>query len=129
MKRQARSARGTGPFAIEARGLAVAWLALLALMGASLGASYLHLGAGNLVAGVGIAVAKTFIVGWWFMHLRRAAATDRAAALIALFLLAVLLALSGIDYLTRLEEPADVQAPQQIEPLIHQGEAAHQSPR
>ena len=30
----------------------------------------------------------------------------------------LLLALSGVDYLTRLDEPAAVQAPQQITPLI-----------
>lgn len=102
----------------EARALAGAWLALLTLMTATLIASYLPLGAGNTVAAIVIAIVKTAIVALWFMHLRRASGVVRLAAGCALCLLAVLLALSGVDYLTRLDEPAPVQAPQQITPLV-----------
>jgi cytochrome c oxidase subunit 4 len=106
------------PFAREARGLGVAWLALLALMLLSLGSAYLRLGTGNLVAGLVIAALKAAIVAWWFMHLRVASATLRTTALVALFMLALLSSLSGVDYATRRHEPAAVQQPQQIEPLL-----------
>src|SRR5204863_157149 len=64
----------------EARGLAWAWLALLLLMLVSLGSAYLKLGAGNVVAGIAIAIVKAGIVVWWFMQLRRASAMTRIAA-------------------------------------------------
>ena len=108
----------------EARGLGVVWLALLALMAATLIAAYVPLGVGNTVASVAIAVVKAAIVAVWFMQLRRASAIVRMAAGVALCLLAVLLALSGVDYLTRLDEPAPVQAPQQITPLLAPAPAA-----
>jgi cytochrome c oxidase subunit 4 len=120
--------RSSPPFAAEARGLAVAWLALLALMLLSLGSAYLHLGTGNVVASIGIAVIKAAIVAWWFMHLRVESATLRTAALVGLFLLAVLATLSGVDYATRLPEPAAVQTPQQIEPVLHRDRSAGNRP-
>lgn len=100
------------------RPLAASWLALLLLMLASLGASYLHLGGANLVVGLVIAVVKTAIVAWWFMALRTASPSTRLAAAMALFFLAVLLTLTGVDYRTRVEEPVLVQPPQQIEPIV-----------
>jgi cytochrome c oxidase subunit 4 len=105
-------------FIAEARGLMLCWLALLALMTTSLGGAYLRLGVGNVFVALGIAVIKTGIVGWWFMHLRHASATTRLAAGVALVMLAILLTLSGVDYLTRVDEPAALQAPAQIEPII-----------
>lgn len=110
--------RSATPFGVVVRGLAASWVALLLLMSASLALSYLHLGSGNVVAAIAIACIKTAIVGAWFMHLRRTSATGRAAGAIALFMLAILLGLAGIDYLSRLDEPADVQAPTQIEPAV-----------
>ena len=106
------------PFARNARGLAVAWLALLVFMLLSLGSAYLHLGAGNAAAGLAIAALKATIVAWWFMHLRAESATLRTTALVALFMLAVLATLAGVDYSTRRREPAATQPPQQIEPLL-----------
>ena len=105
-------------FAREALGLGIAWLALLGLLACSLGAAYLRLGIGNVVAGLGIAALKTAIVGWWFMRVRTASAAVRAAAIAAGLLLAILFTLAGTDYLTRLAEPAAVQVPRQIEPLL-----------
>jgi cytochrome c oxidase subunit 4 len=111
-------------FATEARGLALAWLALLTLMMLSLGSAYLRLGSGNIVASLLIASIKTAIVAWWFMHLRVESATLRTTALVALFMLALLSSLSGVDYSTRRADPAAVQAPQQIEPLLQKGRGA-----
>ena len=111
-------------FGAKAKALGLSWIALLLLMSTSLALSYVHLGIGNVVAGIAIACVKTAIVGWWFMHLRTTSASSRAAAAIAFFMLGILLTLSGIDYLTRLQEPAAVQVPQQIEPLVTPEQAA-----
>ncbi len=113
-----RARSGTTAFTDQAKALAVVWIALLLLMSASLGLSYVHLGTGNVVAGIGIACVKTAPVGWWFMHLRSTQATSRAAGVIALLMLAIWLTLSAVDYMTRLEEPATVQVPQQLAPLV-----------
>ena len=103
-------------FGARARRLAACWLALLTLMGASLALSYVHLGVGNVIAGLAIACIKTGLVAVVFMHLR--SATNRAAAAIALFMLAILVALSGVDHWTRGDDPAPVQQPRQIEPFL-----------
>jgi cytochrome c oxidase subunit IV len=106
----------TSPFAARAKALLLAWAVLLVLMLLSLGSAYLKLGTGNAVAGLGIAATKAAIVAWWFMQLRLASATLRIAALVGLFMLALLAMLSGVDYATRPDEPAAVQAPQQLAP-------------
>lgn len=101
-----------------------AWVALIVLMSASLASAYLHLGTFNLIAGLAIAAIKSLIVVWLFMKLRLAPASVRIAGAAALFMLAVLFTLSGVDYLTRLHETVGVERPQQIEPVVldHQGE-------
>jgi cytochrome c oxidase subunit IV len=104
-------------FARRASPLLLAWGALLGLMLLSLGSAYLNLGIGNAVAGLGIAAIKAAIVAWWFMQLRAASGTLRTVALIGLFMLGLLATLSAVDYATRSEERAEVQVPQQLEPL------------
>ncbi len=116
-------------FSHAGRRLALSWLALLVLMSTSLASSYLHLGTGNVVAGIGIAVVKTVIVAWWFMHLRASSPMIRLTALAGLFMLALLVTLSGVDYRTRLERPVAVQAPRQIVPLLATPDAAPIQPR
>jgi cytochrome c oxidase subunit 4 len=111
------------PFASRARRLMLAWVALLVLMLTSLGSAYLNLGIGNAAASLGIAAIKTAIVAWWFMELRLASATLRTVALVGLFMLGLLATLSGIDYATRLVDPAAVQAPQQLQPVLRDGSA------
>jgi cytochrome c oxidase subunit 4 len=111
----ATTGRSPSPFARRARGLALAWLGLLALLLLSLGSAYLKLGNGNLVAGLLIAALKSAIVAWWFMQLRLASATVRTAAFVGLFMLALLATLSGVDYATRLPETAPVQPAQQLD--------------
>ena len=66
----------------EARRLALVWLALLALMLASLGSAYVPLGLGNVVAGLAIAGVKAGLVIACFMRLGRAPAITRLAGLI-----------------------------------------------
>jgi cytochrome c oxidase subunit 4 len=107
-----------GKFARRARGLAFVWLALIALMLASLGSAYLRLGVGNLIAGLVIATIKSGLVVWCFMELRRASAMSRIAAAVGLAMLLLLMALGMLDYATRRAEPAAWQPPQQIAPLL-----------
>jgi cytochrome c oxidase subunit 4 len=97
--------------------LAVAWLALLALMLASLGSAYLRLGAFNLVAGLVIAAIKAAIVAWLFMRLRDDGPLVRLAAIVGLGTWAILVGLSGVDYATRPVTPAQVQRPQTLLPV------------
>jgi len=94
---------------------AVAWLALLGLLAATAAIGRLHLGTGNLVASLSIAVLKAAIVLWIFMGMRHATALVRLAAAAGLFVLA----LSGLalaDFLPRHDERAAWQAPHQLAP-------------
>ena len=116
--------RGDDGFGRAARTVALAWAALLALMLASLGSAYLKLGSLNLVAGVAIAAVKAAIVAWLFMRLREAGALLRLAAVAGLGAWAIQLALTGVDYRTRVQTPADVQRPQQLQPMARAGDAA-----
>ena len=93
-------------FRRHARRLLLAWLALLALMTASLAGSYVPLGTGNLVLGLAIAVVKAGIVIAVFMGLLREALVVRLAAAVALATLALLFGLSSVDYATRADAPA-----------------------
>jgi len=91
------------------RRLVAAWAALLMLMLASLGSSYVALGAGNLAAGVAIAIVKTAIVAWVFMRLARASGVVRIAAASGLAIWLLLASLGGIDVATRPHEPASAE--------------------
>ena len=105
------------------------WLALMVLLFSSLGTAYLKLGLGNLVVGIAIAVLKTALVVWLFMELKAATGMVRIVGLTGLFMLSVLFSLSGVDYRTRLDQPAAVQKPAQVEPLVQGDAAAHMAPR
>ena len=100
-------------FARQARTLLAVWLALLALMGLSLGSAYLRLGAFNMPAGLAIAAVKAALVAFLFMRLREAGLLMRAAALAGLAIWTIQLTLTGVDYETRAQTPAAVQGPQQ----------------
>ncbi|MCK9686282.1 cytochrome C oxidase subunit IV family protein [Scleromatobacter humisilvae] len=103
-------------FARTARTLGLAWIALLALMLASLGSAYLKLGPWNMVGGLVIAAIKAAIVAWLFMRLREAGPLIRLVAVVGLGVWGILIALSGVDYETRALTPAAVQRPQQLLP-------------
>jgi cytochrome c oxidase subunit 4 len=102
----------------EVRDLAATWAALIALMLASLGSSYLRLGAGNAIAGIAIATVKAALVVWLFMQLRRASSMTRIAAAVGLATLLLLMSLSLADFGTRANAPAPWQSPQQIAPAL-----------
>jgi cytochrome c oxidase subunit 4 len=101
-------------FVHAARPIGLAWLALLALMLASLGSAYLRLGVFNLAAGLAIAAVKASIVAWLYMRLREAGVLLRLAALAGLGVYAIQWTLTGVDYETRVQTPVAVQRPQQL---------------
>jgi cytochrome c oxidase subunit 4 len=98
----------------HARGLALAWAALVLLMLSSLGSAYLRLGLGNVAAGLAIAVVKSAIVVWLFLRRRTSWAPLLIVAATALATLLLLLSLSSVDYATRASQPAAFQSPRQI---------------
>jgi cytochrome c oxidase subunit 4 len=77
------------------------WLALLLLLGLTVGSAYIPLGALNGAINYGVAVAKAGLVLVFFMHLDRSRALVRLAALTGLLWLTFLFSLSFGDYLTR----------------------------
>jgi caa(3)-type oxidase subunit IV len=81
--------------------LLLAWVGLLALLGAQLGLAYLPLGAAHLPFALGVAVAMATIVAWVFMELAKAPHLARIFAYGGLFWVMVLFALGGSDYATR----------------------------
>ena len=103
-------------FARTARALGLAWVALLALMLASLGSAYLKLGPWNMVSGLVIAAIKAALVAWLFMRLREAGPLIRLVAVAGVGVWCILVGLSGVDYETRSLTPAAVQRPQQLLP-------------
>jgi cytochrome c oxidase subunit IV len=77
------------------------WVALLALLMATLGLAYLPLGAGNLVVSLTIATAKGAIVAAVFMKLVGRPTLRWVFAGAGLFWLSFLFGLSMTDYATR----------------------------
>jgi cytochrome c oxidase subunit 4 len=83
------------------KGLGSVWFALLALLGATIGASYLLSGAASAVTSLGIALAKAALIFWYFMQLQGEKGLVRVFAVGALVWLMILLVLSTIDYVSR----------------------------
>lgn len=77
------------------------WLALLGLLGITFGSAYVRLGAGNLFVNLGVSVLKTLLVMLVFMELTRRSSVVRLVAAAGFFWLALLVALSVADFLTR----------------------------
>jgi cytochrome c oxidase subunit 4 len=75
--------------------------ALLMLLLATYGVSFLHLGIFNPILNLGIAVAKAGLVAWFFMHLRAARGIVRLFAGAALLWLVIMFGLGLNDWLTR----------------------------
>lgn len=78
-----------------------AWLALLALLAATVTLSYVPLGHFNSVIALAIAATKAAIVAAVFMELRRRGARNYIFASAGLFWLGILLWLGMMDFLTR----------------------------
>jgi cytochrome c oxidase subunit 4 len=77
------------------------WVALLALLAASVATAYVDLGIGNAAVNLGAAALKALLVGLFFMHLRGARPVLAMAAAIGILWLGLLFALSLADLLTR----------------------------
>jgi cytochrome c oxidase subunit IV len=80
--------------------------ALLTLLALSAGSALLKLGAFNTVLNLGISVAKTLLVMAVFMHETEARRLTRLASALGFVWLAMLIALTLLDFLTRWHVPA-----------------------
>lgn len=80
---------------------ALVWLALSALLAATVGSAYVPLGAFNTILNMGIAAAKVALILLFFMKLTSSSALIRLASMAGLFWLAFMFALTAGDYLTR----------------------------
>lgn len=96
------------------RTLVLVWVALMALLAVTLALAFVPLGSGNLAVALGIAVVKGALVVWWFMRLNEASAKTCLAAGAALAFVALLAALSGVDYATRERNAAPAQDARQL---------------
>lgn len=97
------------PGAARARALwrraALTWLALAALLVATLVGAYLPLGPWKTPVALAIAVAKGGIVAWTFMELSDARAIERFAAAAGILFLLVLFGATFADEATRSHAP------------------------
>jgi cytochrome c oxidase subunit IV len=87
---------------------------LLLLLGLALGVSFLNLGDGNLVASMGIAIAKALLIMYFFMHLKVSPALTRYVAYVGVVWLSVLFGLALTDYVSRRWHPLPGTWPQQM---------------
>jgi cytochrome c oxidase subunit 4 len=81
--------------------LIAVWLAVIALLGLSLGTAYIPLGRFNSIVCVSIGFAQAVLVWTFFMRLRWSGLLIRLIAAIGLLWIMLLLGLSLTDYLTR----------------------------
>ena len=83
----------------------VVFLVLMALTALTTRVAFIDLGRLNAVAMLSIAVLKAFVVAVFFMHLRQGAQLTRLAAGAGLVWLALLIAFTLADVLTRGPQP------------------------
>jgi len=79
----------------------IVWTALLLLLLATVGVSYIHLGWLNPAAAVGIAAIKASIIILYFMHVRYSPRLVWVFVAAGFFWLGILFAITFSDYLTR----------------------------
>jgi cytochrome c oxidase subunit 4 len=77
------------------------WLAVIALLGLSLGTAYIPLGRVNSIVCVAIAFIQAVLVWTFFMRLRWSGLLVRLIAVVGLLWILLLLGISLTDYLTR----------------------------
>ena len=75
--------------------------ALFVLLGVTVGAAYVNLGAFNTPVAMLISLAKAGLIVWFFMHVRRADPLIRLFAAAGFFWLCIMLTLTLSDFLTR----------------------------
>lgn len=85
--------------------LIASWAALLILLALTVVLAYQPLGLLNTPLALGIATIKAIIVAAIFMELRERPGLTIAFALAGFFWLAILIWLSGADFVTRVEFP------------------------
>lgn len=81
--------------------LIMVWFALLVLLSLTLTASFLPLGSWNPVVSIGIAILKSALIFWFYMHLKEEGGLVRLVALGAAAWLLILLLLISSDVVTR----------------------------
>jgi cytochrome c oxidase subunit IV len=86
---------------IGSRTYVVVALVLLGLTGLTIGVAFLPLGPWHSAVALGIAATKAVLIGLYFMHLRFSPPMTRIAALAGLFWLAIMLAGTLDDVVTR----------------------------
>jgi len=77
------------------------FLALIALTGITTGVAYIDLGAANTVVALAIAVVKMLLVVLFFMHVKYSAGLTRLVIVAGFFWLAIMVAMTLSDELTR----------------------------
>jgi cytochrome c oxidase subunit IV len=85
----------------SARTLVLVWVALLALLTLTIGATFLPIGPLKPVANLGSAFAKALLIFWFYMHLAEESGLVRLAAAGAAAWLLIMFGLMSTDYLTR----------------------------
>lgn len=81
--------------------LLLIWLVLMALLGLTLLAAYLRLSHWNTIVHFAISGVQAGLIALFYMHVVREGNTIRIISLAGLFWLAIMIALSLNDYMTR----------------------------
>jgi cytochrome c oxidase subunit 4 len=82
-------------------GPGLVWLALMALLAATVGSAYVPLGIFNSIINMLIAAIKVSLVLLFFMQVKSSSATIRLVSGAGLFWLVLMFSLTASDYLTR----------------------------
>ncbi len=96
---------------IGASGYLITYLALVVLATISLLLSFAHWPAGDLPLSLVIAVAKAFLVLWFFMHLAEQRFSNRFVVAVAAAMVVLLVALASADVATRHTFPSRDEPP------------------
>lgn len=100
------------------RTIVTVYALLMGLLAVTIGATYLPLGNFKPVVNLGIAVLKTGLIVWVFMHLREVTPMVRLFAAAALFWLALLIGIGLSDWLTRETLPGPASRMEEGEPAF-----------
>ncbi|ARP81970.1 hypothetical protein CAL12_14870 [Bordetella genomosp. 8] len=81
--------------------VAAVWLALVLCVVLTVATAYIPLGPANMAINILIAAIKAILIGVFFMHLASPYAVPRMVCIVAVAMLVVMFALSGVDFYTR----------------------------
>lgn len=85
----------------QLRPLILVWVALMLLLGMTVGGSFFLTGSASFIASMTIAAVKAGLVYWFYMHLREQSGLHRVIALAAIAWLAIMALLVAADYFNR----------------------------